>query len=396
VDKKLNLVREGQPDGSTLVWQQNRLAEARYELTAREQKLVLYVISMIESDDEAFKLHKINIRHFADLAGLDTNALYKELREVALQIKSKPLVIKNHLEPGEANPTELITSWFGDVVIQPNGDGYIGVTISERLKPYLLKVKQEFFKYRLAYILNLRSGYAIRLYQWAKRWQFSGKRRINCDELRVVIGTVELTPRGEIGKTYLARYKDFKKRALLPAVNEINLKTDILLSFVENKTTGGKRVESLTFTFSENSNAANLEAVAIPEPPQLELELPTNLNNDTQPDLTDFLGKLRDEFGLSTLQMVKIEQYIATKGMAYLEEKIAVVNSEPRPNAARAFLAALKGDWKLPVKLAPARKRKKPQSPAQERPPEISDEEWERQRATSRVIFAELKKSLRG
>src|SRR5271166_3827586 len=41
--------------------------------------------------------------------------------------------------------------------------------------------------------------------------------------------------------------------------------------------------------------------------------------------------------------------------MAYIEEKIAVVNSEPHPKAARTFLAALKGDWKLPVKrkLAP-------------------------------------------
>jgi len=40
---------------------QNRLAEARYELTHREQKLVLYVISMIEPEDEFFKLHKITL-----------------------------------------------------------------------------------------------------------------------------------------------------------------------------------------------------------------------------------------------------------------------------------------------------------------------------------------------
>jgi plasmid replication initiation protein len=211
------LIHDGQPGRTTIVWQQNRLAEARYELTAREQKLVLYVISMIEPEDESFKLYKINVKHFANLSGLDSNALYNELREVALQIKSKPLVIQGHLEPGDPNPTELITSWFADVVIQANGDGYFGVSISERLKPYLLQVKREFFKYRLAYVLHLRSGYAIRLYQWAKRWQYSIKRRITIDELRVVMGTVELTPKGSIKKTLLALYKDFKKRALLPA-----------------------------------------------------------------------------------------------------------------------------------------------------------------------------------
>ena len=263
VSKLPSPIHDGQPDRTTVVWQQNRLAEARYELTPREQKLVLYVISMIEPEDEFFKLHKINVKHFAEIAGLDSNALYKELREVALQIKSKPLVINGHIEPGDTNPTQLITSWFADVVIQANGDGYIGVSISERLKPYLLQVKREFFRYRLAYVLHLRSGYAIRLYQWAKRWQYAGKRRISIDELRVVMGTVELTSKGNISKTLLALYKDFKKRALLPAVTEINQKTDIFVSFVENKIKGAKTVESLTFTISENANASELEAVPI-------------------------------------------------------------------------------------------------------------------------------------
>lgn len=394
VSKELKLIHDGQPDETTLVWQQNRLVEARYELSPREQKLVLYVISMIEPEDESFKLHKINVKHFAEMAGLDSNALYKELREVALEIKSKPIVINGHMEPGDANPSELITSWFADVVIQPNGDGYIGVSISERLKPYLLQVKREFFRYRLAYVLHLRSGYAIRLYQWAKRWQYCGKRRIRSDELRVVMGTVELTPNGNISKTHLALYKDFKKRALVPAVTEINQKTDMFVSFVENKIQGTKAVESLTFTFGENSNASKLEAVSIPQPPQLELELPEP-SNDAQSELADFLSKLKDDFGLSAPQMKTIEHYIETNGMAYIEEKIAVVNSEPRTNVARAFLAALKGDWKLPVKRKPVPKRK-PQSPTKELPPEMSDEELERQREKTRVMFDEFKKTLRG
>ena len=384
-------IHDGQPDRTTVVWQQNRLAEARYELTPREQKLVLYVISMIEPEDEFFKLHKINVKHFAQIAGLDSNALYKELREVALQIKSKPLVINGHIEPGDTNPTELITSWFADVVIQANGDGYIGVSISERLKPYLLQVKREFFRYRLAYVLHLRSGYAIRLYQWAKRWQYAGKRRISIDELRVVMGTVELTPKGNISKTLLALYKDFKKRALLPAVTEINQKTDIFVSFVENKVKGAKAVESLTFTISENANASELEAVPIPQAPQLELELPEpDEHGEKGADV--FLGKLKDDFGLSAPQVKTIEQYIQTHGMAYIEEKIAVVNSESRPNAARAFLAALKGDWKLPVKRKPPPKRR-PEPPVQELPPEMSAEEWEKKREKTRALFDQFKKS---
>jgi hypothetical protein len=201
-----------------------------------------------------------------------------------------------------------------------------------------------------------------------------------------------LTSKGNISKTLLALYKDFKKRALLPAVTEINQKTDIFVSFVENKIKGAKTVESLTFTISENANASELEAVPIPHAPQLELELPEP-NEHAQSGVDAFLRKLKDDFGLSGPQMKTIEQYIQTNGMAYIEEKIAVVDSEPRPNAARAFLAALKCDWKLPVKRKLPKRRSQP--PAQ-LPPEMSAEEWEKKREETRMIFDEFKKSLRG
>jgi hypothetical protein len=124
------------------------------------------------------------------------------------------------------------------------------------------------------------------------------------------------------------------------------------------------------------------------------LELPEP-NEHSRSGADAFLRKLKDDFGLSAPQVKTIEQYIQTNGMAYIEEKIAVVNSEPRPNAARAFLAALKGDWKLPVKRKLPPKRR-PQPPAQELPSEISAEEWEKKREKTRVIFDEFKKSLRG
>jgi hypothetical protein len=155
--------------------------------------------------------------------------------------------------------------------------------------------------------------------------------------------------------------------------NQINQKTDIFVSFVENKVKGAKALESLTFTVSENANASELEAVPIPQAPQLELELPEpNEHGETGADV--FLRKLKDDFGLSAPQVKTVEQYIQTHGMAYIEEKIAVVNSESRPNVARAFLAALKSE-------EAARKRKPPNggsAPAEEMLPEMSAGEWEK------------------
>ena len=71
------------------------------------------------------------------------------------------------------------------------------------------------------------------------------------------------------------------------------------------------------------------------------------------------------------------------------------MDSEPRKNAARTFLAALKGDWKLPVKRKPPHQPKS-QPPPQEPLPEISDGEWAKQREKALATFNEFKKSMRG
>jgi plasmid replication initiation protein len=68
-----------------------------------------------------------------------------------------------------------------------NGAGYFAVTISQVLKPYLLQVKREFFRFRLFHVMQLRSSYAIRLYQWGKRWEFRKYLEISVQELRNVV-----------------------------------------------------------------------------------------------------------------------------------------------------------------------------------------------------------------
>jgi len=164
-----------QPERETVVWQHNSLAEARYELTAREQKLLLYVIAMIEPEDEDFKRYVVNVSEFADLAGLDKDHLYRELRDLAKSLKQKPLIIPHHFDDQTKSYLDLVTSWFDTAYVGKNGAGYFAVTLSPVLKPYLLQVKREFFRFRLYQVMQLRSGYAIRLYQWAKRRELENR-----------------------------------------------------------------------------------------------------------------------------------------------------------------------------------------------------------------------------
>jgi Initiator Replication protein len=50
--------------------------EARYSLTARELKLVLYVCAMVDSDAEEFGKCRVRVKDFAALADVDTRHLY--------------------------------------------------------------------------------------------------------------------------------------------------------------------------------------------------------------------------------------------------------------------------------------------------------------------------------
>jgi plasmid replication initiation protein len=337
-----------QPEHKAVVWQHNRLSEARYELTAREQKLLLYVIAMIEPEDGDFKRYIINIAEFAQLANLDKDHLYRELRELARSLKQKPLVIPNHFDGQTQTHLDLVTSWFDTAYVGRNGAGYFAVTISQVLKPYLLQVKREFFRFRLYHVMQLRSSYAIRLYQWAKRWEFRKNIEISVQELRTVLGANNGQDRDGT-KLNLAAYADFKRRAIKPAIAEINAKTDLNISFRELKAKGSKAVERLAFSIRADS-CQQLELVQPPPSPQLEFGL------ETPAEHQELVQAFAERYGLNDQQKTAVEKYCTERGEAYVREKAAIVDQEPRENAARAFLAALRDDWKPKVKITKAYK----------------------------------------
>jgi hypothetical protein len=71
-----------------------------------------------------------------------------------------------------------------------------------------------------------------------------------------------------------------------------------------------------------------------------------------------------DRYGLSEAQRSTLENHYAKRGVAYIREKMIVVDQEPRQNAAKAFLAALRDDWKPKIQPAPPVKKKRVLSPA--------------------------------
>lgn len=346
-----------QPSQYAYIRQQNQLVEARYSLTARELKLVLYVCAMVDPNAETFGKCQIRVKEFAELAGVETDALYLELRDTARSVRSKELILENTVEPGEERPRRKYISWFIDVSVDPNGDGYIGVTLHPDLKPYLLQVHREYTRFQLGYAVRMESKYAIRLYQLLQRWAFVGKKRITVDDLRLRLGARELDKNGEIIKDNLPAYKNLKQKALTPAVDEINEKSDLSVSFSEEKQKGSKAITALNFRIRKNlETAGKFDEVKLPKKSQMELPLEQpglSMEEQTQID------RISAEFALNAKQAEALADYVARDGIIYLLEKAEIVRSEPRQNAARAFIAALRDDWKKPVAIVDQQKAEK-------------------------------------
>jgi plasmid replication initiation protein len=358
-------ISDTQPAYQSVVWQHNGITNTRYKLTARQQKLLLYAIAMIDPGAEEFGRIKISVKEFAELTGLQTDDLYHELRDTAIAIREQPLVVDHVMEPGMKKPMRRHSSWFEYVDETPSGDGYVAVKFVSWLKPYLLQVRREFFQFQLGFALDLKSEYSIRLYQYLKRWEFAKRRSITVDQLRLEIGATEIDRKGNIIRINLEQYKHLKSRALNPAVQEINRETDLSVSYSETKFPRSKAVQSLTFTINKNlENLDKLRPVTLPE--QAQLEFPAAQEGPVlDPSTLEALAEIAKEFGLTRAQELGLRAYAVREGLQYLQDKARIVRSQPRPNVARAFLAALRDDWQPPKTIErpnkPKRKEKQDQ-----------------------------------
>jgi len=221
----------------------------------------------------------------------------------------------------------------------------------------LLGLKRTFFVYRPLYAFNLGSTYSIRLYQWAKSREYLRRpQQVSVDELRLALGTIEFDGRGRVQKETLKRYADFNRVAVKPAKEEINKKTDISLSFREVKQPGTKIVSALVFSVRRNEAQA-LRGFELPQDPQFELSFRDKEIGKAISDTDLLLNNVRNLYQLNDEQMAKVSGYISKNGIEYVREKVTLTELEPRENVARYFMAALRDDFKLPVRRVPELKR---------------------------------------
>jgi hypothetical protein len=243
-----------------LIVKSNNLIEASYRLTTQEQRIILFVASMMKPEDEDFQEYYIEIQSFMDLIGVSGHSKYKEIKEITKKLRERTIVIKNLQEN-----SEFQVGWVSSFKYY-NREGYVKIRLDPELMPYFLKLKERFTQYHLKNVIKLKSSYSIRVYELLKQYEKVKERYFELPALKKILG---IKP----GEYKL--YGDFNRKVLKNAQKELEEKTDLKFSYKEKK--DARKVIGINFFIT--LNLKNYEPTEPEETDSLNIDLYLKLQN---------------------------------------------------------------------------------------------------------------------
>ena len=242
----------------TVIKANELIQRSRFSLSLQQQKIMLYLISQISPYDEEFKLYTFSITEFCKVCGIDekNGKNYRALKRAVKEIRDKSIWVK--LPDGR----ETTLAWIEKINIDP-GSGTIAVRLDNDMKPFLLQLKSNFTSYELIWTLHFKSKYTIRLYELIKSIHFH--------ELENYTKTYSLDElKGLLNAEKYRTYQDFKKRVLVPSIEEINTYSDKIVKYEVMKK--GRAVDRIKFFIESRESIRTAE---IRSKVEKEMGLPT-------------------------------------------------------------------------------------------------------------------------
>lgn len=218
-----------------IVTQSNKLIETPTGLDLQERRIILTLASLIQPNDEDFRLHRIKVKDLADILGIQEKNFYKKVKDVVTRLQKKTLTVVS--ESGN----DLNVQWLASSEYF-SGEGYVELEFSKKLEPYLLKLQKEYTPFKLRNVLRLRSEYSMKMYELLKQYEKLHKRELSYADLRYVL---------EIPESKYRQYGHFKDKVLKQAQTELKEKTDLCFTYDEIKR--GRKVVGFVFHIKKNT-----------------------------------------------------------------------------------------------------------------------------------------------
>jgi len=181
----------------------------------------------------------LHAQDYADIYGLDINTAYDQLQEGGrslLKTTWKAAIKGQNQKMKVREGSWFIMAEYGE------GEGHIKLVFSPYIAEHLLALRTQFTSYKIKQIAQLKSIYAIRLYECMESWKMPMQSWCpTIEEFQMAMDAPE------------SACKDFgnlRKGIIEPAIKELQAKNNLLVNYTTQKR--GRKVTGLIFTYAEN------------------------------------------------------------------------------------------------------------------------------------------------
>jgi plasmid replication initiation protein len=201
-------------------------------------RLLMAALMQVKSKDEIdFRTrYYVSANALSELTGAKANHNYKELKRAADHLMASTLTVKSSPE-GEPlkkyRKINLVSSCEYE-----DGTGTVGLRFTEEVTPYISSLKSRFTQYQARYVMPMRSGYGIRLYELCLQWM-GDEREFSVEDFRATF---------ELEKKYSA-IAELKRNVIEPALKDINEFSDIVVTFGQRKR--GRKITHFQFKIAK-------------------------------------------------------------------------------------------------------------------------------------------------
>lgn len=212
-----------------VVTKSNDLISASYDLSVREQRLLLAAISTIYPKGVMPEEIIVTAEFYSSIYGVDN-----PWRDMSVAVEG---IFNRHFE--FSNDREFGKHHWVKTIAYANNHGYVRIVFHEALIPHLSQLSKRFSSFDLTRIAKLSSTYSIRLFEMLVQWRVAGQWNVSLADLR---------ERLRVPKSYEV-WGRFQERVLAPAIREINEHSGLRVEYTPRYL--GRAVSHLDFTVDE-------------------------------------------------------------------------------------------------------------------------------------------------
>ena len=219
----------------------NDLIEASYNLSIDEMRLISYVATQIDSRKANVGEVKIYPSEFADAFGLNRNNMHRNLNNAIKSLATKAVTMPLD------NKRNIVLPWLGMGIYdrQPNDSSHVIVAFSQYIEPYLFELKNHFTVTKFEQTVKLNTPFSFRLYQWLIKARNLEHSKVG-QSIQIVLEIDWIKKQAALNNKY-NDWRNFSKFVIQPAIDKINLNTDI--SVIWKPLKKGRQIFAIQFNY---------------------------------------------------------------------------------------------------------------------------------------------------